>query len=69
MRRITGAGAVLAAVACLAGCGGSGTAAGPAAVVSAGQLRASVAGRCSDSSDGMRAGNRRILAASVPRWW
>jgi hypothetical protein len=44
MRRITGAGAVLAAVACLAGCGGSGTAAGPAAVVSAGQLRASVAG-------------------------
>ena len=47
MGRMTRAGAVLAAglaaAAGLAGCGGSGTAADPAAVVSAGQLRASVA--------------------------
>src|ERR1022692_3263966 len=32
-------------------------------------MRARAAGRCSDSSVGIRTGRRRMLAARVPRWW
>ena len=39
------------------------------ALAALGQLRRATGGRCSDSSDGMREGSSRMLAASVPRWW